>query len=135
VPGQPFCESAAEGRFVSNEPALFLSQQLDLGGKLGKDAERALKEVLAARLGISLKYINISKPSGDETYVSIDIVDDSLSAYTLTNLTSNESFWQGVIKRVVANGAVTTLDASNITVQAVVSGERLASKGNCCIVF
>jgi hypothetical protein len=123
-----------EGLFVSDEPAEVLDQQLELpnqDGALSEDVERALIEKLAEQLGIDPQYISLNGLvdgasrqrvlSGGLTLKIMILSDDSGAlAAALEALTSDPSFWQGVNERLVENNATTTLDTSDIVVQAAV---------------
>jgi hypothetical protein len=143
VAGQPFCESVEEGRFVSVEPAERLEQQLKLphqNGALSEDIKISLIEALAAHLDIDPKYIRLSGGSSqgeaalpiqrqrqrvltEGFALRIAILSDGsgVLAAALAALTSNQTFWQAVKDRLTAMGASSTLDASDIVVQDVVS--------------
>ena len=57
-----------EGRFISDEPAKALTQQLQLPNqdeKLSEDVKSSFIEELAAQLDIDPKYISLSRPSAD----------------------------------------------------------------------
>jgi hypothetical protein len=141
--GQPFCESVEEGRFVSDEPAKTLAQQLELpnqNGALHAEVEISLIAELAAQLGINADYISLSGSSDNGAAapsqrhmqralirglsLKITILSGGSSgalAAALAALTSNQTFWQAVNDRVIAGGASSALDASGIVVQTVVS--------------
>jgi hypothetical protein len=131
--GQPFCESVEEGLFVSDEPAEVLDQQLELpnqDGALSADVERALIEKLAEQLGIHPGYISLGGPvdsasrrralaTGLALTITILSDDSGALAATLSALTSDPSFWQGVNDRLAENNVTTTLDTSGIVLHNI----------------